>query len=187
MFHVEQYMNSHKLILLFIPIAVLILTGCRSENPNPELSDPIYMDLSKERDIYGKMLEDEQKKLEAAHKNLGKTAVRTIDRRTALDEIEKYNNNITRFTQLYEYYKIRAERRRVEGRAAYKRAFADEKEWPNPQEYQNYKIHKSLAEASLSWNSRVPKSSQNSGDLTPKPTGGEGEPGADAGAAPSGH
>ena len=49
------------------------------------------------------------------------------------------------------------ERRLLESRLAYEKAFQKEEPWPNPEEYAAYKANKELRAANLNWNKRVPK------------------------------
>jgi hypothetical protein len=147
--------------LICLSILVLTMLGCRTEESNPEMRDLIYQDLMKELQARVTLVDESQKKVEAAEKALEKTKPRTIDRLNATSDLEKEKIMLERLTQSAEYFKIRAERRRVEGRRDYKIAFRSNKDWPDPKEYEAYLVNKRLNLVSKNWNDRVPKTIQN--------------------------
>jgi len=65
-----------QLILLLL---LLGLAGCRKEDPNPELLDPIYADLERRATEMQKNLDEEVKKQEDLHKTLEKSEPNTIE------------------------------------------------------------------------------------------------------------
>ncbi|MEQ1663895.1 MAG: hypothetical protein ABL927_00805 [Bdellovibrionales bacterium] len=135
--------------------------GCKQEIPNPELTDPIYMDLSKELKSLETREEETVKKLETAKKDLEKSAPRTIDRKSAETEIEKAEYTLKIVGQMKEYYEIRLARRKVEDLKAYKAAFAKDQPWPDKEEYEAYLVNKRLMYSSKNWDDRVPKFKSN--------------------------
>jgi len=171
-----------RLVCLFI--LFVSIQGCRQEDANPELSDPIYLDLVKELNTLKSTKEDIEKKIIAAEKELSKSAPRTIDRKNAENELKRQLTQLGVIDQQHEYYKIRTERRRVEGRRSYRIAFEKKEEWPDPKEFDAYKTNKKLYYASKNWNERVPKTNHNQKqyDLPPE-KGDESENGQ----PPSGH
>ncbi len=149
-------MGSHLFCIFILAFFAAISIGCK-ENPNPELLDPIYMDLMKEADAYGKAAEEAQKKVETKTKDLAKTKPRTIERKNIQGEILSEQTKRERSLQMQEYYKIRAIRRKAEGQIEYKKAFKKKEPWPKPEEYEAYKLNKALVSASKNWGDRVPK------------------------------
>lgn len=135
------------------------LIGCRSEDPNPELRDPIYQSLKKESEEAEKALAESEKARDEALLKLRAAQAQTLELKEAEREYWKSVKIVDRLKTAIKYLKIRTERRRLEARAAYKRAFLAGKEesWPNPDEYSAYLTNKRLREASLNWNRRVPK------------------------------
>lgn len=148
-------MNS-RIVCILIMVSLTII-GCRKEEPNPELIDPIYSDLSKDLAGAKAAKEEAEKAVEAAEKALMKAPTRTIERRNAEEDIQKTQDKLNKITQLVEYYEIRVERRKFEARRDYKIAFAAEKSWPDPREFEAYKTNKRLVQASKNWSDRVPK------------------------------
>lgn len=149
------YIQISKYILatsLFI-----FLVGCKSEHPNPELLDPIYLDLVKAYGEVVKKLEGEEKELSKLLKELEKTAPRSMSRVTVRSDIKRVQKKAFHLRQYVEYMRIRRDRRRVEGRRSYKMAFQRNEDWPDPKEYESYKTYNKLKNISLNWNERVPK------------------------------
>lgn len=137
----------------------VLLSGCRSEDPNPELRDPIYQDLKKEAAATEKAYEDSKKAKVAAYEKLQAAPARTIELKDAEREYWKAVKLVDSLETASKYLNIRAERRRIEARASYKKAFnaGKEGEWPDKSEYSGYLTNKRLREAPLNWSKRVPK------------------------------
>lgn len=150
-------MNTYYIKIFILICVSMAMLACNHEDPNPELRDPIYQDFAKQRAAYEKAVEDGQKTLETAIKGLESTEARTLDRKISNRAVEKAKDAITLATQKAEYYKIRAELRKAYGRREYKIAFKEGKPWPDPAEFEAYKVNKALVEADRSWSSRVPK------------------------------
>lgn len=153
------------------------MPACKSEDPNPQLKDPIYNDLVKEYSNAQSMVEKEEKKLEGLEKELLKAAVRTIERRSAQKDIDNSHAALRKYQQQAEYYRIAVIKREVESRASYKRAFAAEKEWPDKKEFENYKQDLKMRAVSRNWSERVPRPQNplNENKETKGKEGGEGE------------
>ncbi len=141
--------------LVNLAIICSLLVGCRKEDPNPELLDPIYNDLRAQLASAESAVEAMSKKLEAAKKELTISEPRSLDRRIARDNIEKYTQGLTKAEELREFYTIRVARRLAETRKSYKQAFRKNAPWPDPNEYEYYKINKKLVTAPQNWTQRL--------------------------------
>ncbi|MCB0364235.1 MAG: hypothetical protein H6624_14045 [Bdellovibrionaceae bacterium] len=106
---------------------------------------------------YEKKLKEETKTQEENLEELELAGSNGMDLKVARKKISSSAKKITYYTQMTNYYRIRAERRRVEGRRAYSIAFDNGESWPDPKEYQLYLVNKRLREAPRSWSVRVPK------------------------------
>lgn len=137
----------------------VVIVGCRSEDPNPELRDPIYQDLKKEAAATEKAYEDAKKAKEAAYLAMVEAPARTIELKDAEKDYWKAVKLVDSLATASKYLSIRAERRRIEARVSYQRAFIAKKEgeWPDKDEYSGYLTNRRLREAPLNWNKRVPK------------------------------
>ena len=152
MFSIERVLCSVGALLL-----VFSLSSCRSRDPNPELKDPIFKDLTTLHKDYEKKLKEELKTQEENKKELELAGANGMDLKVARKKIASTAKKITHYGQMTNYFRIRAERRKVEGRRAYSIAFEKGEDWPNPTEYQMYLVNKRLREAPRSWSTRVPK------------------------------
>lgn len=149
-------------------LVALHLLGCKSLDPNPELKDPIYKDLSTIQKEFERKLKDEEKTQEENNKELA-GALNNMDLKVARKKISNSSRLITHYRQMAAYYKIRAEHRRVDGRRAYRVAFAAGNEWPNPAEYQAYLVNKRLRAAPQNWSVRVPRLTERYVAQAPEP------------------
>jgi hypothetical protein len=153
-------MTSRLFCLLTL---IVFISGCR-ENSSPELTDPIYIDLLSETGALERLIDESDKKIEAKEKDWLKTKPRTIERKNTEAELLREKERREKIRQMLVYYKIRTERRKVEGRRAYKIAYRTGEPWPKPEEFEAYKQNKKLLLSSKNWNDRVPKPNLRPGD-----------------------
>lgn len=138
-------------------IAILTLSGCEKEDPNPELRDPIWQDLSKRAADYEKQREEHKAKIVGLREKLEKVEPNSMDLKDVRRDLAKTEKALLGAEQLARYYKIRAERRKVVDKIAAREARAANKEWPDPNEYSEYLVNIRLHEINRNWNARVPK------------------------------
>ena len=88
----EFDMSGHEkhtriaVLTIFLAMVVTILAGCKSPEPNPELRDPIYSDLSAQAGAYKGKVESQQKKLEDLTAELEKMTTRDPNRKRAIKD-----------------------------------------------------------------------------------------------------
>ena len=167
MFHVE-HVESIKIrivrvfsiflsrCIIIVPI-MFALTGCKSEDPNPELKDPIYKDLSELAEKLLKESEAEEKNYKSLLKEASSGEIRTLGIKLARKKLRESKKKLVLLKQKAHFYKIRAEHRKLVGRKAYRAAFKENLPWPDPAEHKRYLVNKKLREVDLNWNKRVPK------------------------------
>ena len=147
-----------SILQLFITLTLsLVVIGCKKEDPNPELMDPIWKDLSARHAAYQKNYEESKAKIPVIEESLAKAEARTIELKNFQKELSKEKLKLMNAEQLSRYYRIRAERRKLVSRIDYKKAFAENKPWPDPREYSDYLVNTRLQEANRNWAARVPK------------------------------
>lgn len=156
-----------KWVLLPVLVGFLLQTSCKSENPNPELLDPIYLDLVKLHKNTKKEWEDELKKEPEILKGLSEATPRTREVKAAKKELSAYKKKVIQLEQMTKYYEIRAEHRRLVSRKQYRIAFKKGEAWPNPKDYEYYLQNQKLRAADLNWQSRVPKLFKNNPNYIP--------------------
>ncbi len=138
-------------------IAILSLTACEKEDPNPELRDPIWQDLSKRAADYEKQRDESKAKLAGLRERLEKVEPNSMDLKDVRRDMAKTEKALLGQEQLARYYKIRADRRKVVDKITAREARASNKEWPDKAEYSDYLVNSRLRETSMNWNARVPK------------------------------
>ena len=175
----HAYCKIYK--LFWFVFLLFSLSGCRKENPNPELLDPIYLDLKSIHKEYLQKITTGEAELKEALKSLKQASVHSKELFIAKRTVTKIKDQLKKDVQMAHYYKIRTERRRIEGRTSYKSAFRAKKRWPDPSEYASYVAHKRLREINLNWNSRVPKLFKQNPNYSPETSAKS----ADSEAAPS--
>lgn len=164
-----------RLQWLFLFLLVILAAGCRREDPNPELLDPIYSDLSKQEKDDAQILEAQRKALVTAHKAEADALPQTIDLSNARRDITKAEEKITLLEQQMLYDHIRTERRKVEDHLNYHLAFVANKEWPSKEEYTEYLTNRRLREAPRDWDAHLPKNSNRKPASKPQKKSPEGE------------
>lgn len=143
-----------SLCALFLAVS---LTGCRKEDPNPELLDPIYADLQKRAADAQKSFEDETAKHKDMRLAVEKAEPNSIELKNARKDLAKSLKLAVDMEQAARYYKIRAQRRLLVDKITYKEAFVNNQPWPDPAEYSAYQVNMRLNAVNLNWNTRVPK------------------------------
>lgn len=141
-------------IVLFLSLSI---SGCDKEDPNPELRDPIWKDLSERAAAYEKQRDESKAKLKGLREKLESVEPNSMDLKDVRRDIAKTEKALLGAEQLARYYKIRAERRKVEDKIAARAALDAGKEWPDKSEYSDYLVNERVHEINLNWNSRVPK------------------------------
>lgn len=149
MFHVE-HMSRYFILLIFC----LFSWGCKSQNPNPELTDPIYTDLEKDKKDYDSRVQAETKQLEEFQQALRDVKPQTGQIKYAQKRVSESMAKLEKTKQIRQYIEIRIETRKRLAREQYAKAFAEGREWPDPKEYENYKKQRELEQTPLKWSVR---------------------------------
>ncbi len=149
---------EHRFLTILTTLVLLTtLLGCKSEDPNPELKDPIYSDLKKRTEEAEKAAASSKAEIEALELALSKSAPITLEKKNIEKDLQKTRREYSRASQEQRYFRIRMERRQVEDKINYRRALASEKPWPDPEEYKKYLKNIELRQINRNWNARVPK------------------------------
>lgn len=140
-----------KIGLLFIGI---LLLGCEKPNPNPELGDSIYGDLTSRAEASNKAAEAEKKKLEGFLKEIETAKPQTGDARTAHKRFFETERKIKQIQQEQYYFTLRARSRKDSVKRSYMQSFLEKKPWDTSSESESYDKHKEAAEISSDWDSK---------------------------------
>lgn len=135
----------------------LILAACSRPNPQPELLDPIYSDLQQRSAVAKAAAESMKEEIKKAKDELEKLPARDPSKRKAQQDISRKELQFVVAEQDGLYFEVRAQQRKDFAREAYLKAFNAGKPWPDPKDFEAYKLQRKLAESPREWNSRVPK------------------------------
>lgn len=141
---------SIQLVILFC------LFGCKSRIEQPELIDPIYLDLTRLESMHSKTAEEERKQIEDVEHRIESLEPHSLELVQARKELSAVSKKRDRSEQLARFYKIRAEKRKFEDRVTYDEAFRANETWPKPEEFEFYKQNQKLRSVSMNWQSNVP-------------------------------
>lgn len=148
-----RFRNS---LMAAVAVAMLSLVGCKERLKDPELADPIYLDLRKEEASYKKAAEDAKKTFEQFDKQISSLEPRSLELKQARKDKEKQVAIYEHSSQLGQYFEIRANKRRLESRVLYQTAFDKDEPWPPRGEFEAYQTNQRLRNAPRNWDTRVP-------------------------------
>lgn len=162
------------LISFFIVAALLILPACKSANPNPELSDPIYKSLMDDMAKAKAGVAAEEAGIKSVKDVIDKADIYGQSRGQMRKELTARESKLITLKQMVRYYELRAESRLQYVRAEYKKLFAQGKEWPPEGLSEEFKRMESLRRAPRAWGARVPKLQDRFSASTKAPASGSG-------------
>lgn len=134
-----------------------ILSACSRPNPNPETLDPIYADLQSRAALAKGAAESAKEETKKLREELEKLPARDITRRKTQENISKQETRVMAAEQEALYFEIRAEQRKKYARDEYMKAFDKGKPWPNPEDFEAYKLQRKLQDSPREWSSKVQK------------------------------
>ncbi len=158
-------------LFIFALLSAAALVGCKSEDPNPELMDPIYADLVKMAKDADSAVKDQEKNIEELQKNIERDDKENKfgQRDRFIHEKQVAEKALTALRQNSLYYDIRAEQRKEFDRKDYLMASRAGQPWPRPEEKAEYDETKKLKFANRNWGSRVPKTTKYTKGSQPAP------------------
>ncbi|MGZ3780382.1 MAG: hypothetical protein ACXVCY_07045 [Pseudobdellovibrionaceae bacterium] len=129
----------------------LILISCNKPDPNPELRDPIYLDLVASTTSINTQLEAEKKTLEENKKALDEVVLQSGQNLFAGKHIMESKNRITKLEQEKQYLELKTEEYKKTSKRAYLNAFKKGDSWPDPKEWNAYQLEKKLLATKKQW------------------------------------
>lgn len=145
MFHVE-----HMRILLIFSISFLLF-GCDRPDPQPQLKDPIYLDIQSEITSLQQSLDSETKTLQEHLKTLAEVVPQTGQNKYAQKRVDESKALLNKISQELEYQKLKLQAQEKKARFDYKKAFESKEVWPNPSEWSEYQTEKRFRNAKKTW------------------------------------
>lgn len=145
MFHVEQMKK------FFIFYFILALTACEKPNPHPELLDPIYSDLQSELAAFTAAEKSAKDDVEKQKLELKKLKPQSPSKNFIQNRIYESERKLNQITQRKTYLEFKIESRVKAARKSYFTAYKQKEKWPDPKEFDEYKLQKKLETAPIIW------------------------------------
>lgn len=142
----NQFMKLFSILCLCLMIA-----ACNKPDPNPELMDPIYKDLSSSITSLNQQLEAEQKALEENETNLKQVIPQTGQNKYAEKRIRESKERIIKLNQEKAYIELKLEAQKRKAKKSYLLAYNKGEIWPNSKDWDEYQIQKKFRTASPIW------------------------------------
>lgn len=141
-------------LLLFI---FSFLTACDKPDSSPELKDPVYQDLKQEESSKQKEIDAKLKEYADIEKNQINLLDNDPQKKLNRQELFRLQNEISKLTQMKEYYKVSAESRQIYARKQYLEYYKTGKasEWPPKDLKERYETQKKLSETPKRWSRGV--------------------------------
>ena len=146
MFHVELMRN-----LIGGLLVIIFLAGCEKPNPNPEQMDPIYQDLEKKAEELKKTVEEAKAAVADARSEVKAATPQSRQIEYANKRLDSAIQKYNRAVQISAYFQVRAENRLAKDRKDYADAYSKKQPWPDPQEYEQYKVAEKLIKPPAPW------------------------------------
>ena len=159
MFHVE-HMNKFRISYFIIFFICLSLFSCTEKrNPNPELTDVIYVDLSNEHNITIKQEADVQAQLAKDSLAYRKTEPQKNKTMVNLNKMTATENLLAVIQQQKKFFEIKLEQRKIFVQKKYLESFlVNGKPWPDESEIADYKTRLKLQHDKFNWDTKnVPR------------------------------
>lgn len=138
-------------------LVIMISFGCSRPNPNPELIDPIYSDLLQRSAVAKAGADTKKAEIKKLKEEIAELPARDPTKRKLQEDLSKNEMLLVVADQEGLYYEIRANQRKTYAREEYAKAFEAGKPWPDPKDYETYKIQRKLKDAPREWTGKVAK------------------------------
>jgi hypothetical protein len=143
------------LVLIFVLTS--FISGCSRPNPTPEKVDPIYLDLIGRSSVAKAAAETTKEEIIKLREDLAALPARDPSRRKLQQDLSKKETQMMVADQEALYFEIRAQQRMAYARKAYLEAFDRGEKWPDPKDFEAYKLQRRLEDAPREWNARLQK------------------------------
>lgn len=164
MFHVE-HMKNYTMSLIILALG-LAFSGCRKEDPNPELADKIYQDLKTELEIAKKNTQAERDQFAKVSEELSQVVPQSGVRKFAERRVFMSEKQLDVYLQQEKYFEVKLEQRRIFVQKRYLESLLPGgRAWPDLAEQKEYEIRLKLRRAKLDWDKKnVPRGTASAKD-----------------------
>jgi hypothetical protein len=129
----------------------LMVSGCRHQDKNPQLKDPIYNQIVKDSDAIISQIAAAKVEVEKSKANYDSAPIRTGQQQDAADDYFESKNRLEKLIEHLRYLSLAGEHRIKEDHEEYAKAFEKAEPWPNPQAYSDFLIDQKLQNAPKEW------------------------------------
>lgn len=155
----NDYLTTMGFGLLWMVMMLTgLLSGCSRPNPTPELKDPIYLDLLNRGALAKAASDSVKEEIKTMKADLEALPPRDSGRKKMQQDLTQRETRLMVADQEALYFEIRAKQRKDYARKEYLDAFHAGKPWPDPEDFEAYKLQRRLQDAPREWNSRLKKS-----------------------------
>ncbi|CAN5382801.1 hypothetical protein BH10BDE1_BH10BDE1_22190 [soil metagenome] len=145
------------IITTTLGLVIGFISGCSRPNPTPELIDPIYADLVQRSAVAKAGAETKKAEIKKIKADLAELPARDPTKRKLQEDLSKNEMLLVVADQEGLYYEIRAQQRKAYARDEYIRAFDAGKTWPDPKDFEIYKIQRKLRDSPREWTGKTEK------------------------------
>lgn len=145
------------LITTTLAVFTMVSIGCSRPNPTPELTDPIFSDLSQRSAVAKAAAESKKGEIKKLREELDALPARDLARKKTQEDITNKEHLMLAAEQEALYFEIRANQRKAYARDEYLKAFDKGQPWPDPKDFETYKLQRKLRDAPREWGSKIPK------------------------------
>lgn len=145
------------LISATLALCTMFFSACSRPNPTPEVLDPIYNDLLQRSALAKTAAESAKSEVKSLKEQLLNLPARDITRKKLQQDLSKKEMQVMVAEQESLYYEIRAGQRKKYAREEYLKAFDKGQPWPDPKDFETYKLERKLRDAPREWSNKIPK------------------------------
>ena len=125
--------------------------SCTQRDPNPERSDFVYRDLSKELDLVKKNIADVEKEYETRQADMRSVVPQTGQIKSYEKKVFESKNQLERLRQQEQFFEISLEQRKKLVADRYSESFRGGRPWPDAKELEVYERAQKLRREKIAW------------------------------------
>lgn len=146
-----SFFRPFFLLRLLLAGTLLSAISCSNKIPEPEKTDPLYMEL--EREITGALAEVKlaEEGLAEAESNYKKAVPQTGQIKYATKRLNDAKYRLQRAKQIALFFKVKHEARKWEAREEYLSSYYNKTPWPNQEPLEMFRLKKRLMGADRNW------------------------------------
>lgn len=125
-------------IFFILPLFLFISVACNKLTSNPELKDPIYLDIQSDIRSLEKTIFEKNKSLDTLVANSQNLLPRSKELKKLNTQYYETKNELFKLNQKLMYLNLRLQTKRIQDQKEYLSAYKNKTEWPNKQTIKFY-------------------------------------------------